>query len=77
MSEDRADGEMAEAAAQPFFEPQTSEQRLEEDEAGERRHLAVFKPQCGQTMGPAVDFGFAILHAKWSPSGMWLFAKTH
>jgi hypothetical protein len=77
MSEDRADGEMAEAAAQPFFEPQTSEQRLEEDEAGERRHLAVFKPQRRQAMGLAVDFGFAILHGKRSPSGVRLFAKTH
>jgi hypothetical protein len=32
VSEDRSDGEMAEAAAQPFFESQTSEQRLEEDD---------------------------------------------
>jgi hypothetical protein len=77
MSEDRADGEMAEAAAQPFFEPQTSEQRLEEDEARERGQLAVFKTQCGQAMGLAVDFGFAILHGKRSPSGMRLFAETH
>ncbi len=29
VSEDRADGEMAEAAAQPFLEPQMSEQRLD------------------------------------------------
>ena len=36
------------------------EQRLEEDEARERRQLAVFKTQCGQVMGLAVDFGFAI-----------------
>jgi hypothetical protein len=33
MSDDRADGEIAEAAAQPFFETQMNEQRLEEDEA--------------------------------------------
>jgi hypothetical protein len=77
VSEDRSDGEMAEAAAQPFFESQTSEQRLEEDEARERGQLAVFKTQCGQAMGLAVDFGFAILHGKRSPSGMCLFAKTH
>ena len=77
MSEDRANGEMAEAAAQPFFEPQTSEQRLEEDETRERRQLAVFKAQCGQAMGLAVDFGFAILHRKRSPSGMCWFGKTH
>jgi hypothetical protein len=59
VSEDRADGEMAKAAAQPFFESQTSEQRLEEDEARERGQLAVFKTQCGQAMGLAVDFGWA------------------
>jgi hypothetical protein len=47
MSKDRADGEMAEAAAQPLLEPQTSEQRLEEDEARERGQLAIFKTQCG------------------------------
>jgi hypothetical protein len=28
-------------------------------------------------MGLAVDFGFAILHGKRSPSGMRLFAETH
>ena len=60
MSEDPADGEMAEAAAQPFLEPQTSDQRLEEDEARERGQLAIFKTQYGQAMGLAVDFGFAI-----------------
>jgi len=52
---------MAEAAAQPLLESQTSEERLDEDEARERGQLAVFKTQCGQAMGFAVDFGFAIL----------------
>jgi hypothetical protein len=66
---------MAEAAAQPLLEPQMSEQRWEEDEARERGQLAVFKAQGGQAMGLAVDFGFAILHGKRSPSGMRLFAK--
>ena len=75
VSEDRAEGEMAEAAAQLLLEPQTSEQRLKEDEARERGQLAVFKTQCRQAMGLAVDFGFAILHGKRSPSGMGLFAK--
>jgi hypothetical protein len=68
---------MAEAAAQPLLETQMSEQRLEEDEARERGQLAVFKAQGGQAMGLAVDFGFAILHGKRSPSGMRLFAETH
>jgi hypothetical protein len=68
---------MAEAATQPLLEPQTSEQRLEEDEARERGQLAVFKAQCGQAMGLAVDFRFAILHKKRSPSGMRLFSQAH
>lgn len=36
MSEDRADGEMAQAAVRPFLEPQMSDQRLDDDEARER-----------------------------------------
>jgi hypothetical protein len=54
-----------------------SEQRLDEDEARKRGQLVVFKTQCGQAMGLAVNFGFAILHGKRSPSGMRLFAQTH
>jgi hypothetical protein len=63
MTEDRADRQVAKTPAQLLFQPDPGKQGLINDETRERGQSLVFELDLGDTMGFAVNGGFATLHA--------------
>lgn len=72
MSKYRANLQMTETTCQLLLQSETSEQGLEQDQAGKGGQSLIFKTEFWSRMNFAMDAGFATLHANGLSWFYWL-----